>query len=81
MNTSTTSMNPFKAIGLTITSIANTLVKGSGLVEQALDIAGNELTALEEAQQIRLDEVREEREDLKAEREAKRAELKKKKTE
>ena len=54
-------MNPFKAIGQTITSIANTMVEASNLVEKTIHLASNEVEALEEAQQIRLDDIKFER--------------------
>lgn len=68
-------MNPFKAIGNTITSLANTIVALSTLAERTVQLASNEVDALEQAQQIRLDEVKHEREILQAKRTAKRAKV------
>lgn len=65
-------MNPFTAIGKAVTSMANALVKATGLVEKTLNLAENEIDALEQAQQIRLDEVKYEREQAKTQREADR---------
>jgi len=74
---STQSINPFTATGRAVTSIMNSLVKATGLVEKTLNLAENEIDALEQGQQIRLDEVRAEREQLKAARRAKTEELNK----
>lgn len=71
-------MNPFKATGNAIVSIMNTVEALTKLSEDVVQLASNEVAALEEGQQIRLDEVREERQDLKAERKAKREELRNK---
>jgi hypothetical protein len=69
-------MNPFKATGNAITSIMNTVESLTRVAEKTITLAENEIDALDEAQQIRLDEVRDEREILKAQRQAKREELK-----
>lgn len=61
-------MNPFKAVGQTITSLANTMVEASNLVEKTIHLAANEVDALEEAQQIRLDEIKFERDTARAAR-------------
>jgi len=68
-------MNPFKAVGNTITSLANTIVALSTLAERTVQLASNEVDALEAAQQIRLDEVKYEREQLKEQRLAKRTQM------
>ena len=66
-------MNPFKATGNAIVSIMNTVEALTKLTEDTVQLASNEVAALEEAQQIRLDEVKYERTQLQAERKAKRA--------
>lgn len=64
-------MNPFKATGNAITSVMNTIESLTRVAEKTIKLAENEVDALDEAQQIRLDNVRAEREELKAERKAK----------
>ena len=65
-------MNPFTATGNAVTSVMNSVVTATGLIERTLNLAGNEITALEQAQLIRLDEIKDERDLLQAERQAKR---------
>ncbi len=70
-------MNPFKATGNAITSLMATIESITRVAEKTITLAENEVDALTEAQLIRLDEVRDEREVLKLERQAKREELNK----
>jgi len=63
-------MNPFKATGNAITSIMNAVGSLTRVAEKTITLAENEIDALDEAQQIRLDSIR-------AERTAKQAELNK----
>ena len=65
-------MNPFKATGNAITSVMNAIGSLTRVAEKTITLAENEVDALTEAQLIRLDEVKHEREVLKAEREATR---------
>ena len=67
--------NPFKATGMVITACSSALVLLAQLCEKTVRLATNEVDSLEISQQIRLDEVSDERELLKAQRTAKRDEL------
>jgi len=68
-------MNPFKATGNAITSVMNTVESLTRVAEKTINLAENEIDALDAAQQIRLDEVSYERQQLQEARLAKRAEL------
>lgn len=65
-------MNPFTAVGQSVVAAANSLVRAMTIIDKVLGLAENEVDALEQGQQIRLDEVKFERKQLQAEREAKR---------
>jgi len=68
-------MNPFKATGNAITSVMNTVESLTRVAEKTINLAENEIDALDAAQQIRLDEVSYERQQLQEARLAKREEL------
>ena len=54
-------MNPFKAVGNTISSVANATAKYAAVVERSADLVHNEINALEEHQFLRLEEAKDER--------------------
>lgn len=64
-------ISPWQALKRTLTAISSFIVHTAEACEDVVNLASNEIAALEEAQQIRLDEVRDERKVLKAERTAK----------
>lgn len=68
-------MNPFTATGNAITSLMASVEGALRVINKTVVLAENEIDALDEAQQIRLDDVKYEREQLKAERAKKREDL------
>lgn len=67
--------NPFKATGNAIVSLMSSVERLTTVIDKTIGLAENEVDALTESQKIRLDEVRFEREELKAQRSAKRANM------
>ena len=61
-------MNPFKAVGNTISSVANATAKYAEVIERSADLVHNEINALEEHQFIRLEEAKDERSDARKQR-------------
>jgi len=63
-------ITPWQAIKRTLSALSSFIVHTAEACEDVVNLASNEIAALEESQQIRLDEVRDEREVLKLERKA-----------
>ncbi len=57
-------MNPFKAVGTTITNLMSVIDKTSKVLEDVVDLAGNEVNMLSEAQDSRMDTIHFERDEL-----------------
>lgn len=68
-------ITPWQALKRTLSAISSFIVNTAEAAEDIVQLASNEIAALEEGQQIRLDDVRDEREVLKIKRSAKRKEL------
>ena len=60
----------FTGLATASVSLTNVVVDGSQLLSDTVNIASNEVASIEEAQQIRLDEIKAERADKRKAREA-----------